>query len=104
MRIGAIKAGGTKVICGVGNETGQIEERICYPTEMPERTIGQVIDYFRDKNVDAIGIGTFGPIDVDPASSTYGYVTTTPKPGWSEYPFMPMLRKVFNVLSVGIRM
>jgi fructokinase len=97
MRIGAIEAGGTKFVCGIGNENGEIEERISFPTEHPERVMEQVISYFKGKKVEAIGIGTFGPIDIDCASETYGCVTTTPKPGWSGFPFLETLKKEFDV-------
>lgn len=97
MRIGAIEAGGTKFICGIGNEDGVIEDRVSFPTEEPKRTIGNVIDYFKDKNVEAIGIGSFGPLNIDPLSPYYGYITTTPKPGWANYPFLGMLKKLFDV-------
>lgn len=97
MRIGAIEAGGTKFVCGIGNEHGEIEDRVSFPTEQPEQTMNNVISYFRDKNVEAIGIGTFGPIDIDPLSPTYGYVTTTPKPGWSGFDFLGTLRREFDV-------
>jgi fructokinase len=97
MRIGAIEAGGTKFVCGIGNEHGQIEDRVSFPTELPEQTMSNVIDYFRDKQVEAIGIGTFGPINIDPASPEYGHVTTTPKPGWAGYDFLGTLKKSFDV-------
>lgn len=97
MRIGAIEAGGTKFVCGIGNEQGEIEERISFPTEQPEQTLDNVIAYFRDKQVEAIGVGTFGPINIDPASPLYGYVTTTPKPGWSGYNFLGALKQQFDV-------
>ncbi|XEC95946.1 ROK family protein [Paenibacillus tarimensis] len=97
MRIGAIEAGGTKFICGIGNEEGRIEESVSIPTEFPEVTLEKVKAFFRDKQVEAIGIGTFGPIDIDPASPTYGYVTTTPKPGWTGYDFLGSLKREFDV-------
>lgn len=97
MRIGAIEAGGTKFVCGIGNEHGTIEERVSFPTEHPEKTLAQVFDYFKDKRVEAIGIGSFGPINIDETSPAYGYVTTTPKPGWSGYPFLPALKQQFDV-------
>src|SRR5690606_33509706 len=97
MRIGAIEAGGRKFVCGVGNEHGQIEDRISFPTTGPEETLRQVIDYFSDKQVDAIGVGSFGPIDIDPNSPTYGYVTTTPKPGWGNYDVLGTLKRAFDV-------
>ncbi|THF73459.1 ROK family protein [Cohnella fermenti] len=97
MRIGAIEAGGTKFVCGIGDENGIVLDRVSFPTEQPEKTLGQVIAYFKDKQVEAIGVGTFGPIDIDPNSPTYGYVTTTPKPGWSNYPFLDTLKREFDV-------
>ncbi|MDQ0113795.1 ROK family protein [Paenibacillus harenae] len=97
MRIGAIEAGGTKFVCGIGNEQGIIEDRISFPTGEPERTLEQVIAYFEYNKVDSIGIGTFGPIDIDPSSPSYGCVTTTPKPGWANYPFLTILKQVFDV-------
>jgi len=97
MRIGAIEAGGTKIVCGIGNEQGNIEGRISFPTEEPGPVMEQIIAYFKDKSVDAIGIGTFGPIDLDTRSGTYGIITTTPKPGWSGFPFLDTLGKAFNV-------
>jgi fructokinase len=95
--IGAIEAGGTKFVCGVGNEAGEILERVSFPTEQPEKTLSQVIEFFKNKQVKAIGIGSFGPINIDSASPQYGFVTTTPKPGWANYPMLPELAKVFDV-------
>ncbi|QTH41136.1 ROK family protein [Cohnella sp. LGH] len=97
MLIGAVEAGGTKFVCGIGNEQGEVLDRISFPTEQPEKTLAQVKAYFQDKQVEAIGIGSFGPINIDRTSPQYGYVTTTPKPGWSNYPVLPELKKVFEV-------
>jgi len=77
--IGAVEAGGTKFVCGIGNENGDILERVSFPTEAPDATLKRTIDFFRGRRVAAIGIGSFGPIDVNPDSPTYGHVTTTPK-------------------------
>jgi fructokinase len=95
--IGAVEAGGTKFVCGVGNESGDIMDRVSFPTEQPEKTLTQVIEYFKGKQVEAIGIGCFGPINIDRSSPQYGYVTTTPKPGWSNYAVLPELKKVFDI-------
>jgi fructokinase len=97
MRIGAIEAGGTKFVCGIGLEDGTIVDRVDFPTESPERTLGNVKAYFQKKEVAAIGVGSFGPIDIDPASPTYGYVTTTPKPGWANFDFLGALKDSFPV-------
>ncbi|AOZ94800.1 ROK family protein [Paenibacillus crassostreae] len=97
MRIGAIEAGGTKFVCGIGNEEGVIEDSVSFPTEHPEVTMARVIAYFQEKDVDAIGIGSFGPLDIGPTSPTYGYVTTTPKPGWANYNVLGELKQSFPV-------
>jgi len=97
MRIGAIEAGGTKFVCGIGNESGMIEDRVSFPTERPETTLAKVVAYFQDKRVEAIGIGSFGPLDIDPSSPTYGFVTTTPKPGWANYDFLGEMKRNFDV-------
>ena len=56
MIIGAIEAGGTKFVCGVGNEKGEILERISFPTETPEITLAKVVEFFKDKNIERLGI------------------------------------------------
>lgn len=100
MILGAIEAGGTKIICGIGDETGQLIDKIHFPTKSPEETMPLIIDYFKDKDIKALGIGTFGPVDVNPESDTYGYILDTPKPGWSMYPFLDTIKKEINVPTV----
>lgn len=97
MRIGAVEAGGTKIVCGIGNEAGIMEDRISFPTGSPQETLNQVKEYFRNKNVAAIGIGSFGPIDLEPASPTYGYVTTTPKLIWQNFDVLGAIRQEFDI-------
>jgi fructokinase len=83
---GAIEAGGTKWMCAVGSGPGHILREMRIPTTSPDETIGRVIDFFRpsveDKSIGSLGIACFGPVDLDPRSPTFGYITTTPKPGW----------------------
>lgn len=83
--IGALEAGGTKMVCAIGNEKGEILNRISIPTEKPEITIPKIFDYFNEKQIEALGIGCFGPIDLNWNSETYGYITTTPKLAWANY-------------------
>ena len=71
MRLGALEAGGTKMVCAIGNEQGEIFEQISIPTETPEITIPRIIEYFKDKNIDALGIACFGPVELDKASEKY---------------------------------
>lgn len=96
MRLGSVEAGGTKFVCGIGNEKGEVLKRTEFPTTLPEETLGRVIEFFEGEQLDAIGIGSFGPIDPDPSSPTYGYVTTTPKPGWAQYDVLGKLKKSFD--------
>ena len=97
MLLGAIEAGGTKFVCAVGDEHGTIVERKTIPTDLPEVTMREVIQFFEKHQLDAIGIGTFGPADVDPKSETYGTITSTPKRGWKAYPLLSELKKEFQV-------
>ncbi|WP_062108957.1 ROK family protein [Bacillus niameyensis] len=95
--LGAIEAGGTKFVCAVGNEDGTLIERIQLDTLTPEETMPKVIEFFQKHTVTAIGIGSFGPVDIDKSSSTYGNITSTPKPGWTNYPFLQTMKDALNV-------
>ena len=95
--IAAVEAGGTKFICGLGTEEGKIIEKINIPTTNPEETMKRVIEYFKDKKFDVMGVGSFGPIDPVKGSETYGYITKTPKPYWSDYNMIGELKKHYDV-------
>lgn len=100
MRIGGLEAGGTKMVCAVGDEFGNIEERLVIPTETPEVTMPGLIDFYRDKSIEAIGIGCFGPVDLNRKSATYGYIKKTTKLPWIEYNIVGALEKEFQ-LPIG---
>ena len=85
MRLGALEAGGTKMVCAIGDETGKIFEQISIPTITPEETVPKMVEYFKKANVEALGIACFGPIDPDKSSPTYGHITSTPKLPWQNY-------------------
>ncbi|TAH69569.1 MAG: ROK family protein [Anaerolineaceae bacterium] len=85
MIIGALEAGGTKMVCAIGDENGNIIERTQFPTETPAITMPQLIAFYKDKGALALGIGCFGPINPDKNSKTYGYITSTPKLAWRNY-------------------
>lgn len=97
MLYGAIEAGGTKIICAVGNEQGEIFELVRMETLTPEVTMPKIIDFFKENPVESIGIGTFGPAGVDPDSDNYGYILDTPKLPWAHYNFLGALKDHFNV-------
>ncbi|CQR46350.1 Putative fructokinase [Paraliobacillus sp. PM-2] len=97
MYYGGIEAGGTKFVCAVSNEQFEIIDRISIPTTIPEETLKYVFDFFDQYNLNAIGIGSFGPIDVMTDSATYGYVTSTPKKGWNNYNFVGTIKERYNI-------
>lgn len=97
MILGALEAGGTKMVCAIGNENGEIKEQVSIPTETPEITIPKLLNFFAGKGIAALGIGCFGPIDVDRNSATYGYITTTPKLAWQNYNIVGAFREKLGV-------
>lgn len=97
MILGALEAGGTKMVCAVGNEKGEILEQISVPTETPEITIPKLISFFEAKGIEALGIACFGPVDLNRESETYGYITTTPKKGWQNYNIVGAFRETLHV-------
>ena len=81
---GGIETGGSKWACAVGTGPEDVRATATFPTGTPAETIAQAVDFFQNGNeVAAIGIGSFGPVDVRAGSATWGHVTTTPKPGWA---------------------
>ncbi len=97
MLIGCIEAGGTKFVCGVCDERGQILDRTQFPTLAPNETMENVNNYFSKKSINAIGLGCFGPIDLKLTSKTYGFIKNTPKESWKNYNILGYLKKKFNV-------
>lgn len=100
MRFGTLEAGGTKMVLSIGNEHNELLEQTSMPTEAPEKTIPAMIDWFRGRDIVSLGIGTFGPVDLREDSPTYGYITKTPKPGWSDQPLLPAMRDALGVPSL----
>ncbi len=97
MRIGALEAGGTKMVCAVGDENGKLEKKVSFPTKTPEETMPVLLDFFEEHKVEAIGIGCFGPIDLNKSSATYGYITSTPKLAWANYNIVGAFEKKLGV-------
>jgi len=104
--LGAIEAGGTKIICAVGTAHDQILKQTRIKTSQPEETMAQVIDFFQ-KNIEefgpleAMGIASFGPLELDENSPHYGQIIRTPKVGWSGVDIPAIMQKNFAV-STGI--
>lgn len=84
MLYGGIEAGGTKIICAVGTGPADLPAEISFPTTTPSETLARIIAFFQQRQLAAIGIGSFGPISPDRHAPDYGYITSTPKPGWAQ--------------------
>ena len=96
---GGIEAGGTKFVCAVGSGPENIVDEIRFPTTTPAETVQRVCDFYAPylSQLRGIGLGSFGPVDIDPDSPTYGFITTTPKPHWANTNILGMLRQQLHV-------
>ena len=97
---GGIEAGGTKFVCAVGSNPDDLCVNVI-ETTTPDETISRVIAYFKEQNstkkLSSIGIGSFGPIDLNRNSKTYGFITSTPKLNWENVDFVGAIRSSFNI-------
>ncbi len=98
---GGIEVGGTKVICAIGAGSADIIRHTQFPTTTPAETIGKAVDFFQEwalsEPVTAIGIASFGPLDLNAGSPTYGYIINTPKAGWTDVNFAGSVRNALNI-------
>ena len=99
---GAIEAGGTKFVCMVATSPKDIKEEITFTTSDPINTIAQTISFLQKAShkhgtLKAIGVASFGPLDLEPTSDQYGYITSTPKPGWQNTDIITPLKEVFSI-------
>ena len=96
---GGVEAGGTKFVCALGTGPGDLRAQTQFPTTTPEETLARTVAFFRDAEQApaAIGIGSFGPVDLTPGSPTYGYITTTPKKGWPHTDFAGTIERALGV-------
>ncbi|RPI29976.1 MAG: ROK family protein [Chloroflexota bacterium] len=98
---GGIEAGGTKFVCAVCSGPDEWIAKTQFPTTTPDETFGRVIAFFQEQaqkvRIESIGIGGFGPLDLNPASPTFGYITSTPKPGWSNTDFIGAIRRGLRI-------
>jgi fructokinase len=98
----AIEGGGTKFVCAVGTQAGEILAENHVPTTTPAETLGEVIAFLQEQERElgrfgAIGIASFGPLDPRPASPTYGKILPTPKPGWTNADIVSQIRAAFDI-------
>ena len=97
-----IEAGGTKFVCMVAAGPDDVRAQATFPTTTPEETLGKAVAFFKaHEPFAAVGIGTFGPCDFDPASPTYGHIKTSIKRGWEEVDILGTFRRDFPV-PIGI--
>ncbi|MDJ0625531.1 MAG: ROK family protein [Candidatus Caenarcaniphilales bacterium] len=96
-----IEAGGTKFVCAVGTNPEDLQEKISIPTTDPQTTLKEVIQYLKQQEkkykIQAIGIGSFGPIDLHKSSQLYGHITSTPKPGWANTNIVGAIKSELNL-------
>jgi len=100
-----IEAGGTKFVCAIGSSPDDLRAQSTFSTKAPEETLGRTINFIREGidrygPLSGIGIASFGPLDPKIGSPTYGKITATPKPGWSNFDFVGALRSVYD-LPIG---
>jgi fructokinase len=98
MIFGGIEAGGTNWVCATGSGEGDIQESVTLPTTQPAETLARAVDFFRSNGPPAaVGVGSFGPVDLRRASPTWGTITTTPKPGWANTDVLGTLAAALDV-------
>jgi fructokinase len=100
-----VEAGGTKFVCALGSRPEDLRAQVAFPTTNPKETLRRVAEFLQQGiaqygPIAAIGVAAFGPLDPNPASPTYGYITSTPKPGWANFNFVGALQEKFS-LPVG---
>ena len=100
--LGGIEAGGTKFVCVIGPSPDRIVRETRFATRDPAATIADAVAFFREAArdghaIDALGVASFGPVELRPGHPRYGFVTTTPKPGWSGADLVGPLRDALGV-------
>ncbi|MFZ4764988.1 MAG: ROK family protein [Roseimicrobium sp.] len=100
--IAAIEAGGTKFNCAIGTGPDAILSQVRIETAGPTETLREVLSFLEHAarefgQFSAIGIGAFGPLDLERHSDTYGYITTTPKEGWKYTDLLGEMKECFHV-------
>jgi fructokinase len=98
MSVGGIEAGGTHWNCAIGGDGVEPDRLETFPTTTPAETIGRAVEYFAAvPDLEALGVGLFGPVEVSPDSPRWGTITTTPKPGWRDVDVVGPLAEALGV-------
>ncbi|MFB9769056.1 ROK family protein [Lactiplantibacillus modestisalitolerans] len=96
-KLGSIEAGGTKFVLAVGSDRFELITKKRIPTTTPDETLAACIDFFKENPVDAIGLGSFGPIGIKHGTKEYGHILATPKPGWANTDIVGILTAALHV-------
>lgn len=101
---GGVETGGTWIVCARGTGPQDLHDRTQFRTASPERTLDEIAAYFNEASQPprAIGVGAFGPLELDPASPRYGHVGNTPKPGWRHVDLLGGLRRRLPELQIAL--
>ena len=96
---GSIEAGGTKIICSISDSDLNIIDILNIATDKPEKNIEQILKFFSKykKDLKSIGIGSFGPVDLDSQSLTYGHILNTPKKDWKNFDLVKPIEEALEV-------
>jgi fructokinase len=95
---GGVETGGTWTVCALGTGPDELVDELTFRTAAPRETLERIVAFFAERTAPvAVGIGSFGPVDLDPGSATWGHVTSTPKPGWAHTAVAPVLRERLGV-------
>ncbi len=100
--VAGVEAGGTKFVCAIGTGPDDLHATTSFPTTSPDESLGRAIAFIRDHQqrtgaeIAAVGIACFGPLDLREGSPTYGHITTTPKPGWSNTDVVTAFHNAFD--------
>ncbi|HLR61607.1 MAG TPA: ROK family protein [Lentibacillus sp.] len=97
MLIGGIEAGGTKIVCAVGDRSGEVKAKKSISTRGPDETLQEVKAFFSDYKLEALGVGSFGPVNLDKSSDTYGTILNTPKTAWKHFDLLGRLQEDLQV-------
>ena len=98
---GALEAGGTKMVLAVMDEEGQTLRQTSLPTRTPAETMPEMLAFFSEDSISALGIGGFGPLNLDQGSEEYGSIMQTPKLAWRQFPLLRAFRDRLGV-PVGL--
>jgi fructokinase len=102
-RLAGIEAGGTKFIVAIAEgDPRNIVSQAEFDTTTPDTTISLVINWLQGHQFDKLGIASFGPVDLNKDSDTYGFITTTPKPGWGHVDFVGRMKRAFPGIPIGL--